>query len=226
MCSVALVPKGNFLLQPSADGDGPVGFCNWQPYRVHWVNRRGLCKPAVASSKCGTGPWECTCFGIMNVTEQTDLFGHFVQISSRRREGGSLLSHSFILKSHSSNFSCYVLSFLLIYQKIFNLFFYLAHGMIDSKYLRNLLFLNSLKHSKHTNSPNILEESPTVILQWRVLSFQLTLYSHLTAVKILGLRNLFFYSLDEGELFFFQKEMILHFPTWSTACFSQRNPTV
>lgn len=95
----------------------------------------------------------------MNVKEEMYLFGHFVQISSWSGEGESFLSHSFTLKSHSRNFSCYILSFLLIYERIFNLFFlYLTHGMIDLKYLRNLLFLNSLKHAEHTNSPNILEE--------------------------------------------------------------------
>lgn len=131
------------------------------PYRVHWVNKRGLCKPAVTTSKCGNGPWEHTWFGVMNVKEGIDLFGHCVQISSWSGEGGFFLSHSFILKSHSGNFSCYILNFLLIYERIFNLFFF---------YLK-LLFLNSLKHTKHTSSPDILEESPTVNLQWGVLSF-------------------------------------------------------
>lgn len=43
--------------------------------------------------------------------------------------------------------------------------------MVDPKHLKNLLLLNSLKHTEHTKNHDTAEGSPTVILQWRLLSF-------------------------------------------------------
>lgn len=43
MHSVALVPNGNFLLQPTADGDSLVGLCNWQ-HSIEFIgSTRGDC---------------------------------------------------------------------------------------------------------------------------------------------------------------------------------------